>query len=238
MTGPAQALPLFAARSPQLLLTCRPGDRTLRSRRALPWGPPVPATPESVDITGLLARARQGERAALDAVFPHVYDDLRRAAHRELARWRPGETLDTTALVHEAYLRLVDARRADYADRRHFYAAAATAMRHIIVDHARQQRSAKRGGGRPAVSLDGLEVASPDAADEVVALDEALTILGNDHPRLAQVVELRFFAGLSVEETADAMDLSPRTVKREWQKARAFLYRTMHPDAGDVPEEV
>jgi RNA polymerase sigma factor (TIGR02999 family) len=197
----------------------------------------VPSTPESVDITGLLARARQGEQGALDAVFPHVYDDLRRTAHRELGRWRPGETLDTTALVHEAYLRLVDARRADYADRRHFYATAATAMRHIIVDHARQQRAARRGGGRHAVSLEGLEVASPEAADEVVALDEALTTLGHDYPRLARVVELRFFAGLSVEETADAMDLSPRTVKREWQKARALLFHAMHPDAGAVPEE-
>lgn len=190
--------------------------------------------PDHTDITDLLARARRGEPGALDAVFPAVYGELRRAAHRELGRWRPGETLGTTALVHEAYLRMVDARRAEYADRRHFYAVAATAMRQIIVDHARQRGAAKRGHGQRAISLDRLEVAATGADDDVVALDEALTALAVNHPRLAQVVELRFFAGLSVEEAAEAMDCSPRTVKREWQKARAFLYRMLH-DADGVP---
>lgn len=184
-----------------------------------------------VDITALLNRASGGDAQALNAIFPAIYAELQRSAHRELGRWRPGDTLNTTALVHEAYFRLVDARRSDYADRQHFYAVAATAMRQIIVDHARQRRAGKRGGGQAAVSLDRMELAAPEVADEIVALDEALSSLGTDHPRLARVVELRYFAGLSVEESAEAMGLSPRTVKREWQKARAFLYRMLHGDA-------
>ncbi len=186
------------------------------------------------DITGLLARARNGDPNAFDAVLPVLYTDLRNVARRHLIRWRPGETLDTTALVHEAYLRLVDSHGAGYADRKHFLAVAATAMRHILVDHARERGAVKRGQRQPAEPLDGLQVATPSASDEIMALDEALTTLGAEHPRLARVVECRFFAGYSVEETAEVMDLSPRTVKREWQKARAFLYRLLQ-DAPSAP---
>ncbi|MBV6522073.1 MAG: hypothetical protein MNPFHGCM_02218 [Gemmatimonadaceae bacterium] len=184
------------------------------------------------DITGLLAGARRGEPDAFDAVLPALYADLRNAARRHLSRWRPGETLDTTALVHEAYLRLVDSHGSAYADRKHFLAVAATAMRHILVDYARERGAAKRGRGQAALSLDVLQVAAPETRDDILALDEALTTLGKEHPRLARVVECRFFAGYSVEETAEVMDLSPRTVKREWQKARAFLYRQLHDTSG------
>lgn len=217
--------------------TCRSHRALVRSCTSRRPVHLLPAMPDTTDITDLLARARRGESGALDAVFPVVYGELRRAAHRELGRWRPGDTLDTTALVHEAYLRLVDSRRAEYADRRHFQAVAATAMRQIIVDYARQRTAAKRGNGQHAISLDRLEVAGATASDEVVALDEALTALAVEHPRLAQVVELRFFAGLSVEEAGEAMDCSPRTVKREWQKARAFLFRMLHDADGEPPAE-
>lgn len=192
---------------------------------------------QQADITGLLAAARAGDRAALDRVFPLVYRDLRQAAHRELGRFRQGETLDTTALVHEAYLRLVDARRADYADRRHFLAVAATAMRQIIVDYARQHRAAKRGGGERAVALDDLALAAPTATDDIVALDEALTVLGREHERLARVVEMRFFVGLSNDEAADALGVSPRTLKRDWQKARALLHHLLHGTGPHPPAE-
>lgn len=189
-----------------------------------------------VDITGLLAKARAGERDALNAVFPAVYTALHDIAHRELRRWRPGETLHTTALVHEAYFRLVDSPRVPFADRRHFLAVAATAMRHILVDYVRERAAAKRGHGVRALSLGGIEVASVSPDEDILALDEALTALGREHPRLAQVVECRFFAGFSVEETAEALELSPRTVKREWQKARAFLFRALRD--GSAPAEV
>lgn len=188
-------------------------------------------------ITTLLASARHGDREALPQVFSLVYHELHQLAHRELARFRPGETLVTTALVHEAYLRLVNANRSGYADRQHFYAVAATAMRQIIVDHARQRGAAKRGQGLKGQPLDGLDVAAPDPGAEIVAIDEALTALGEEHERLARVVELRYFVGLSVEETAEVMDLSPRTVKREWQKARAFLYRALHAEGAGLDME-
>ena len=177
------------------------------------------------DITRLLAELRAGDRGALDRLFPLIYSDLRQRAHRQLAGSRPGDTLSTTALVHETYLKLTASSNQSYVDRVHFFAVASRAMRQILVDYARQHAAEKRGGGADPLSFDRVEIAFPERAADVVMLDEALDRLAQLDGRLARVVELRFFAGLSVEETGAALDLSPRTVKREWQKARAWLYR-------------
>jgi RNA polymerase sigma factor (TIGR02999 family) len=176
------------------------------------------------DVTRLLAEYRAGDRSALERLFPLIYDELHGRAHRQLARHRPGDTLSTTALVHEAYLKLTDSHGQSYNDRMHFFAVASRAMRQILVDHARRKLAEKRGGGRVEVSLDPADLASPERAAELVALDEALGELAKLDQRLARTVELRFFGGLSVEEAADLLGTSPRTVKRDWRKARAFLY--------------
>lgn len=181
------------------------------------------------EITQLLAAARAGDPTALGRVFGLVHGELRDAARRQLGHGRPGETLNTTALVHEAFLKLVGSN-SRYDDRSHFMAVAAKAMRQIIVDYARERAALKRGGGAAAVSLDRAALASPERAEETLALDEALRQLDTLAPRLVQVVEARYFAGLSVEETAQALGLSPRSVKRDWQKARAWLYRALHED--------
>ena len=180
--------------------------------------------PESTDITALLDAIRQGDRQALNQLFPVVYEQLRAAAHRQLSRGLAGDTLQTTALVHEAYLKLLGAGRADWQDRQHFFAVAARAMRQIIVDYARARVAAKRGGHARRLDIDEQPLAITDRAHELVALDHALTELETLSERPARVVELRFFAGLSVEETAEVMNISERTVKREWRKARAFLF--------------
>lgn len=180
------------------------------------------------EITRLLAELRGGDRAALNRLFPLVYEELRGRARRELRRRSPGETLNTTALVHEVYLKLADASPLALEDRRHFFALAARAMRQIVVDHARRALAQKRGGGARAVTLDAPELGvQPVQPAELLALDRALSELGELDERLARTVELRFFAGLSVEETAEAMDVSPRTVKRDWRKARAFLHHAI-----------
>jgi RNA polymerase sigma factor (TIGR02999 family) len=179
------------------------------------------------EITRLLAELRGGDRSALDRLFPLVYRELHAAAHRQLVHARPGETLNTTALVHEAYLKLAGASRPDWNDRRHFFAVAARAMRQIVVDYARHLTAGKRGGGATVLDLDPAMLPAPERAAELVALDEALDELGGLNERLARVVELRFFAGLSVDETGEALELSPRTVKRDWEKARAYLYRAV-----------
>ena len=176
------------------------------------------------EVTRLLASIRGGDRQAIRQLFPLVYAELRAAARRQLAAGRPGDTLQTTALVHEAYLKLAGAGRTDWNDRRHFLAVAGRAMRQIIVDYARAQAAQKRGGDAPRITLDEQHVAVEERAGEVVALDEALTELESLSERPARVVELRFFGGLSVEETAEVMQISERTVKREWRKARAFLF--------------
>lgn len=184
-------------------------------------------------VTGLLQRAGAGDAAALDEAFPLVYDHLRRLAHRELLLEDTGHTLDTTALVHEAYLRLVDQRRGQYRDRTHFLAIAAIAMRRILVDHARRQTAAKRGGGARRISLDQAgDLATGDRADVLVALDDALGRLATLDARQARVVECRFFGGLTEEETADVLAISTRTVKRDWTKARAWLANELEPEAG------
>jgi len=179
------------------------------------------------DITGLLVAWRAGDRAAFDRLFPLVYDELRRVAHRQLGRERPDHTLGTTALVHEAYLKLVDQTRAQLTDRAHFFAVAARAMRRILVDYARRHRAAKRGGAQAPVSLDDTMLLADQRADTLVALDEALTRLAEVEERLSRVVECRFFGGLTEEETAETLAVTARTVRRDWVKAKGWLYQAM-----------
>jgi RNA polymerase sigma factor (TIGR02999 family) len=181
-------------------------------------------SPRTHEVTELLFAVRHGSRGALDELFPLVYQELRRIAHRALLRERESHTLNTTALVHEAYLKLVDQNRAAWNDRIHFLAIAATAMRRILVDYARRQKRLKRGGELRPVSLDDAMLVADERADILLALDEALSILGSLNERLSRVVECRFFAGLTTEETAAALDVTGRTVERDWQKARAWLY--------------
>jgi RNA polymerase sigma factor (TIGR02999 family) len=177
------------------------------------------------EITRLLAELRAGEEDALDRLFPLVYDELRARAARERRRQSPGETLSTTALVHEVYLKFADAASLAVEDRHHFFAVAARAMRQIVVDHARRRLAQKRGAGAHFVTLDPADPSEAVDPADLLALDRALSELSELDERLARTVELRFFGGLSVEETAEMMAVSPRTVKRDWRKARAFLLR-------------
>jgi len=179
------------------------------------------------DTTQLLLEARGGDRAAFDRLYSHVYDALREVAHRRLLQYRPGETLDTTALVHEVYLRLVDQSRAGWQDRAHFFALTSRAMRFVVVDYARARTAAKRGGREADLPLDTVQVAADDRAEDVLALAEALEQLAGVSPRLGELVEYRYFGGLSFEEIADVTGRSVRTVKRDWTRARAWLYRSM-----------
>jgi RNA polymerase sigma factor (TIGR02999 family) len=162
-----------------------------------------------------------------DELLPLVYDELRRIAHRQLAREHRQRTLSTTGLVHEAYLKLVDQTRVTARDRAYFFAAAARAMRQVLVDAARRRGRVKRGSGDVPLDLEDFQVAADDFAAELRDLDEALERLAVLFPRQARVVECRFFGGLSVEETAEALTLAPRTVKRDWSLARAWLYREL-----------
>jgi RNA polymerase sigma-70 factor, ECF subfamily len=181
--------------------------------------------------TDLLRRAAAGEDSGLDEIFPLVYDELRRLAHRQLRREVDGHTLGTTALVHEAYLRMIDQTRVGWRDRVHFLAVAATAMRRILVDHARRRRSLKRGGALRRVPLEEVELPADERAELLVALDDALTRLAALDGRQARVVECRFFGGMTEEETAEALGIGLRTAKRDWAKARSWLYQEIHPDA-------
>lgn len=182
-----------------------------------------PAAPRDPDITGLLHAWRAGDRTAVDRLLPLVYDELRRIAHRQLGRERAGHTLGTTALVHEVYLKLVDQTRAKFEDRAHFFAIAARAMRRILVDYARRHQAAKRGGAAKQVSLDDAALVADERADTLLALDEALVRLGELDERLSRVVECRFFGGLTEEETAVALSVTARTVRRDWVKAKGWL---------------
>ncbi len=184
------------------------------------------------EVTQLLAAVRQGDGSAMDRLMTLVYDELRAVARRQLRRWRPGQTLDTTVLVHEAYLRLVDQAGASWQDRAHFLSVAGVAMRHILVDTARRRVAKKRGGEGLRITLDELQPdqGGTDAsrrAVEILDLDEALTSLAARNERLSRLVELRFFAGLTEEETARTLGTSERTVRRDWLKARAFLFHTL-----------
>jgi RNA polymerase sigma factor (TIGR02999 family) len=175
------------------------------------------------DVTQLLIKWSKGDKAALDELMPVVHSELRRLARRYMARERPGHTLQTTALINEAYLRLVDQQGVEWQDRTHFFAVAAQVMRHILVDHARKYQSDKRGAGAQKIPLDDLVVANQQRAAELVTLDEALDDLAALDPRQSQIVELRFFGGLTVEETAEVMKIAPITVMREWRTAKAWL---------------
>jgi RNA polymerase sigma factor (TIGR02999 family) len=181
----------------------------------------------SPDITGLLGSWRGGDRAAFDRLFPIVYEELRVLARRQLRRAGGSPTLATTALLHEAYLKLVQQPRASVEDRGHFFALAAKAMRHILVDHARRRGAHTRGEGSQGTLPDDVASAASAGAAEIVEVDRALERLEALDPRLGRIVEMRFFGGMSVEETAEALAVSPRTVKRDWQKARAFLYQAL-----------
>jgi RNA polymerase sigma-70 factor, ECF subfamily len=183
------------------------------------------------EITELLIAWRGGDRAALDRLFPIVYEELRRIAHRRLGVEREAHTLGTTALVNEAYLKLTDQTRVQWSDRGHFFAVAANAMRRILVDYARRHQAQKRGHDAASLSLDGGHDEALALADEraetVVALDEALARLRDIDARLASVVDCRFFAGLTEEETAEALGITSRTVRRDWTKAKAWLYAAL-----------
>jgi RNA polymerase sigma-70 factor (ECF subfamily) len=178
---------------------------------------------EPTEVTKLLIDWRDGNDEAASRLISIVYDELRRLASHYLARERPGHTLQPTALVHEAYLRLVEQKGANWQDRAHFFAVAAQTMRHLLVDHARARRTDKRGGDLQRVELDKVSVFETDS-DEIVALDEALTRLKERDACQAKVVELRYFGGLSVPEVAEVLGISERTVKREWSMAKAWLY--------------
>jgi RNA polymerase sigma factor (TIGR02999 family) len=175
------------------------------------------------EVTALLKEWSAGDRGALERLMPLVYDELRRLAAAHLKSERGNHTLQPTALVHEAYLRLVGQRSVSWANRAHFFGIAAQMMRRVLVDHARKRQAAKRTPGTVHVDLGTSETADADRAPELLALDQALTELEKLDPRQAKVVELRFFAGLSVEETAEVAGISTATVKREWKTARAFL---------------
>ena len=179
------------------------------------------------DVTGLLVRWRTGDREALDALTPLVYDELRRLAKSYLRRERPDHTLDGTALVHEAYMRLVDQRNVEWRNRNHFFALAAELIRRILVDHARARIAAKRGGANVKLSLDEALAPADEKDLNLLALDDALLALAKADPQQSRIVELRYFAGLTIEETADVMEISPATVKRDWTTAKAFLKREM-----------
>jgi RNA polymerase sigma factor (TIGR02999 family) len=165
--------------------------------------------------------------AELERLVPMVYDELRRIAHRQLRGERSDHTLDTTGLVHEAYLKLSRLERIEWRDRGHFLAAAAGVMRRVLVDYAVARKAGKRGNGRQRVPLDEVLILADDRAEELLALDEALERLAGESGRAARIVEWRFFAGMSVEETADVLGISPATVKREWALARAWLTREL-----------
>jgi RNA polymerase sigma factor (TIGR02999 family) len=186
----------------------------------------------SGDITALLGQWQGGSQSALDQLTPLVYRELRRLAQSYLRRERPGHTLQGTALVHEAYLRLVDQRQVQWRDRSHFFALSAELIRRILVDHARSKMAEKRGGDQVKLSLEeGMDAPVPGDLD-LIALDDALQVLARTDFQQSRIVELRYFAGLSIEETADVLHISPATVKRDWVIAKAFLKREMSRRSG------
>jgi RNA polymerase sigma factor (TIGR02999 family) len=186
----------------------------------------------STQINRLLADWGRGNEEAREALIPVVYDELRRVARRHLRRERPDHTLQSAGLVNEAYLRLVRQETPQWQDRAHFFGVAAQLMRHILVDHARNRLAAKRGGGAPRLSLDSDKAPAQKQEFELVALDDALGKLITLDPQQGRLIELRFFGGLSIEETAVVLGISPATVKREWATARAWLRRELKRDAG------
>jgi len=196
-------------------------------------------------VTRLLKDWSNGDQAALEQLTPLVYSELRRLAGRYLRKERPDHTLQSTALVHEAFIRMIDQRNVRWQNRAHFFGVAAQMIRRILVDHARSRYASKRGSGAPRLSLDEA-IALPDRKDlDLVALDDALNSLAKFDPQQARIVELRFFTGLTVEETAEVLGISPATVKRDWVTAKAWLYRdisramtaTADPSGSSMPDD-
>ena len=187
----------------------------------------TPAIPPAHELTELLLNWCSGDQAVPDQLFPLVYRELKAMAHRQLYRESPGHTLQTTALVNEAYIKLVDQRRVKWQNRAHFFAIAAQMMRRILIDHARGLARQRRGGNLNKISLDDAMIVADERASELIALDEALCDLAKVDPRRGRVVELRFFGGLSNEEIAEVLDISPNTVIRDWNMARAWLYKQL-----------
>jgi RNA polymerase sigma factor (TIGR02999 family) len=177
------------------------------------------------DITQLLAAWGTGDKSALDKLLPLVHAELRRIARRQMSQERDGHTLQATALVNEAYLRLAGQESFEWHSRAHFFAVCAQVMRHVLIDHARAHSRDKRGGGAVQVSLEEAAAFAGQPAEHFLALDEALKFLESVDPQKSKIVELRYFGGLSIEETAEVLDVSPRTVRREWQRSKAWLYR-------------
>lgn len=198
------------------------------------------ADPNTREITGLLRRHASGDSAALDRLIPLVYDDLRRIAHDRLRSERAFHTLDTTAVVHEAYLRLVDVSDPGWNGRAHFFAVSSKLIRNLLIDYARQRKAEKRGGNMIRIpmneGLDGGAGSEPRMID-LLTLDEALCALARRDARLEKVVECRFFGGLSVRETAEVLGVSARTVERDWTRAKAYLYRALAPIARAEPSD-
>src|SRR5215831_7712672 len=185
------------------------------------------AAPSSHSVTQLLLAWRHGDQDALERLVQMVYQKLRRLARHYMAGQKPGHTLQATALVNEAYVRLIDCQQVNWKDRAHFFAIAAQMMRRVLVEFARSRQYQKRGGGARKTSLDEALIASPQRGHDLVALDDALEALANSYPRQSQVVELRFFGGLSVEETAEVLQVSAVTVMRDWQLAKVWLSREL-----------
>jgi len=180
-------------------------------------------------VEALLTAIDRGDPKAMPELIDLIYPELKRLAHFQLAAERPDHTLNTTAVVHEAYMRLV-ARRDGWKDRKHFLRAAAAVMRHLLVDHARKRNAAKRGDGNPGLALDDNRLVSDDDTVAVLALDNALKEIAAIDPRLEGIIECRYFAGLTVSDTAEALGMTVRTVERDWQRARGYLKRAMEPD--------
>jgi RNA polymerase sigma factor (TIGR02999 family) len=185
------------------------------------------------DVTQILAAIEQGDPQASEQLLPLVYEELRKLAAQRLAKEAPGQTLQATALVHEAYLRLVgESEEQHWNSRGHFFAAAAEAMRRILINRARDKKRAKRGGERRRVDLDRIDIALDTNDEQLIALDEALSQLAVEDPDAARLVNLRFFAGLTLKDTASSLGLAPRTAERQWAYARAWLYARLRPDDG------
>jgi RNA polymerase sigma factor (TIGR02999 family) len=186
------------------------------------------------DVTQILAQIEQGDPSAADKLLPLVYDELRKMAASKMAHENPGQTLQATALVHEAYLRLVRGEARTWDSRAHFFAAAAEAMRRILINRARDKGRIKRGGDRQHVDLDKIDIAAETPADDLLAVDDALERLAQEHSQCAEIVKLRFYAGLTIEDAAASLGISPRTAKRHWAYARACLFDALRPnDSGN-----
>ena len=190
------------------------------------------------EVTQLLADWGRGDSSALEKLFPLVHAELCRIAQRQMSQERAGHTLQATALVNEAYLKLAGQEGFEWHDRAHFYSVCAQVMRHILIDHARGHARDKRGGGAIQVSLNEVAVMPAEQAGDFVALDEALRALEAIDPQKGRIVELRYFGGLSIEETGEVLKISPRTVRREWQRAKAWLYRMIAEGDGDETRPV